>query len=165
MTEPVPTPSDQLTGGTGEPVDPRPVLDPHSAAALALNNELDKQLLQQPDTGVPIAMNPAPMVDAVFAAVGDIPRVPRWIPGETRRIGGATPPGATHPEPEFSVEPGDTPGTVRLALTFSVPGVNEDGSAGHVDVTTHVEVDAEEARRWGLNVMSAADAAPQDDPA
>ena len=127
----------------------RPALDARSAAALALNAALDDQLAGQPD--VVIALDPGPLTDAVLSVVGDFPRIPEWIEGEERMIGGGTHPGTDRADPVISASvPKDLPGYVAL----QVEGETDDGVAVR-PFNSVAHVPAADAEQWALAVLGA----------
>lgn len=138
-------------GGPVYALPARPLLDPRSAVALAVNTELDTQLAGQ---DVAVVINPEPIADAVLDALGDgstYPRIPEWT-GDPRTVGGGSIPSDPHPQPSVTVEPEpDDRGGPRTGYVALHVEVDDEGRT----VTDRAVVPVEDAEAWFLAGLAA----------
>lgn len=121
-------------------------LDPYQTAMLAVVTEMDRQAGK---TGAMVALDPGPIVQAVWDADprGVIPRVPTWVDGTPRTVGGGKPAGQQLPDAQIVADVG--PGIVLLTVEATNP---DDYST----VTDQAQVPAIDAEQWALAVLAAA---------
>lgn len=123
----------------------RTPLDAESAAAMAVMEELDKQLLKFPDATV--AFDPRPIARAVLDAVdGKYPRIPEWT-GDERELGGGRRPGQLDPDPLIRITSPMSDGRVRIEI-------ERDG-----EPSPDIIVPAGDAEQWLLAGLAAVRAA------